>query len=163
MDGKHFHIDEKTLLRTTFRAGTLPKTPQTHKAHRWLMHAILKEDYFWKHMLMPPGLLYGFMTLHFTTADSRLKAIETKEDILQIFGRIDTEIELLLWLYAIGITGPYSYKKTKEGYRLRYSRTNPFSCEYEEYFIFLDAVTGKRSESRWIKRTQIKECARAEI
>jgi hypothetical protein len=158
-DGKHFHIDKKTPLRTTFRAGTLRETPQTRKAHRWLMHSILKESYFWKRMLLPPGLGYGFMTLHFTTSDGRLKAIETKEDILQMFGRIDTEIELLLWLYVIDITGPYSYKKTKEGYRLHYSGTNPFSCEYEEYFIFLNATTGKRSEPKWLKRYPVKGCA----
>ena len=158
-DGKKFKIDPKTTtLRSMMRVGKLKETNKTEKDHKWLMHAILKQDYFWKTMLLPPGAVYGFSTLHFTKGDNSLKAIETKEEILQMLGKIDTEAEVRLWLSVLDLPAPYSYKKTKEGYRVRFADNNPFSCYYEEYFIYINAKNGARSKEKWLKNVSIKNC-----
>ena len=158
-DGKNFKIDDKTTaLQSLMRIGELNETRKTQKSHSWLRHAILKQDYFWKTMLLPPGVGYGFSTLHFTEGDNRLKAIETKEEILQMLGKIDTEAELRLWLSVLNLYHPYSYKKIKNGYRIRFAGENPFTCNYEEYFISINAKNGARSQIKWIRNKPVKNC-----
>jgi len=158
-DGKKFKIDPKTTtLRSMMRVGKIKETNKTEKDHKWLMHAILKQDYFWKTMLLPPGAVYGFSTLHFTKGDNHLKAIETKEEILQMLGKIDTEAEVRLWLSVLDLPTPYSYKKTKNGYRIRFAGENPFTCNYEEYFISINSQNGVQSKIKWLKKNPIKNC-----
>ncbi len=157
-NGARFRLDPKTKTHTLLRIGTYPQTAATRKARRWLMRAILKRNYFWKSRYQPPGDIYGFTTLQFATGDGRLKAIETQDEIRQMLGTIDNHAKLQLWLYALNRTGAYSAKRTRDGYRIRYSYVDPFSCYYEEYFLYLNAKTGTISEPKWIKKYAVKGC-----
>lgn len=123
----------------------------------WLVNALLKKEYFWKEMLMPPGSAYGFTMLRFLEAgDKRFKAVSELQDINDMLGSIDTEAELHLWLLAKKEYHPYSYKKEGKLYKVRFS-SRSLDCYYVEYFKYYDK-NGKVVKEKKLKEYRIKNC-----
>ena len=162
-DGKSFKLSKNYTFYSKMKVGKLTISEARKKrAFDYLAHAILKRDYFWKNAL-PPASVYGFTTLRFMEArDQRLKAITEPQDILDLFGPIDTIAELQVWLEAMYASTepvePYSWKRVDRLYRIRYRGVNPFTCEYREYFLFFNEL-GKKVKTEKIKHYRKKGCA----
>ena len=120
----------------------------------WLKEAIIRDGYFWQYTIsenptMPDITTY--ISLRFIDEDSRLKAIETRQDIKDILGDIDTPAELSLWLYANHFLAKYkfiySYKKINDLYRVRFYEDRYWQCLTLEYFVYYNdkGVEVKRS------------------
>lgn len=156
-DKIHFSLLPKVKFYTVIKVGKKVKFPMSKQV--WLAEALLKKDYFWKQMLMPPGLMYSFTTLRFLeNGDKRFKAVSQLEDIKEMIEPIDTEAKLYLWLLVKeeGSSHIYSYKKIKNLYRVRFS-VSSLGCYYTEYFKFYDQK-GMVVESKKIKEHRIKNC-----
>lgn len=112
--------------------GTGWEDPKMIKDAYYLMNVLLKEKYFWTYKFHQDGRVsyendgktfYRLIGLLFKLeGDTRMKAIETLDEVKQMLGDIDTPSELLLWIYASTKTVDdiVSYKKIGDGYRVRY-------------------------------------------
>lgn len=156
-DGKDFTLPSKVKFYNRIKVGKDVSFP--YKKQLWLAKAILKPSYFWK-SLMSPSALYSFTSMRFLEkGDKRFKAITELKDIQDMFGDIDTEAELRMWImatkpYAVGI---YSYKKTEKGYRVRFAGTG-LGCYYKEYFNYYDK-RGKLLKTKQLKWYRVKNCS----
>lgn len=156
-DGKHFTLPERVTFYTSLKVGQTDKF--IYRRQAWLAKAISKPDYFWKKQ-MHPSSIYVFASMRFLEeGDRRFKAITEIQDIRDMFGRIDTEAELRVWImatdqYAIGI---HSYKKTARGYRVRF-KAKGLGCHYREYFDYYDQQ-GKLLRTKVLKSYRIKKCS----
>ena len=122
----------------------------------WLKEAIISDGYFWQYTIsgnptLPAATTY--ISLRFIDEDSRLKAIETRQDIKDILGDIDTPAELFLWLYAsntsLNIKSVYSYKKIDDLYRVRFYEDWYWKCLTLEHFVYYN------SKGVEVKRTSV--------
>ena len=120
----------------------------------WLKEAIIRDGYFWQYTISEnPTIpdITTYISLRFIDEDSRLKAIETRQDIKDILGDIDTPAELSLWLYANHFLAKYkfiySYKKINDLYRVRFYEDRYWQCLTLEYFVYYNdkGVEVKRS------------------
>ncbi len=120
----------------------------------WLKEAIIRDGYFWQYTISEnPTIpdITTYISLRFIDEDSRLKAIETRRDIKDILGEIDTPSELFLWLYAnhflVKYKSIYSYKKINDLYRVRFYEDRYWQCLTLEYFVYYNSkgVEVKRS------------------
>ncbi len=156
-DGMHFSLPSKVIFYTRLKVGKALSFPQ--RKQLWLANAILKKRYFWKEPLLP-STLYNFSSMRFLEkGDHHFKAITKLKDIKDMFGDIDTEAELHVWIeatmhHAMGI---YSYKKTSKGYRVRFASTS-LGCQYSEYFNYYDK-RGKLLKIKKIKSYNVKGCS----
>ena len=161
-DGEHFKLPENYAFHVEMQAGKLAMSETRKKrAFDYLAHAVLKKEYFWKEA-WPPAFLYSFTTLRFMEKDDpRLKAVSEPQDILDLFGPIDTIAELHVWIKAMYASkepvGLYSWKKAGTLYRVRYQGVNPFTCEYHEYFEFFNNH-GKKVKTQKIRHYREKGC-----
>ncbi len=156
-DGKHFSLPKKVTFFTRLKVGKAEKF--TYKKQLWLAKAILKPDYFWKQP-MHPYSAYGVTSMRFLEKeDRRFKAITELQDIKDMFGTIDTEAELRLWIMAADqyAIGTYSYQKIAQGYRVRF-RASGLDCSYREYFNYYDSQ-GKLFKIQKLQSYRIKDCA----
>jgi len=156
-DGKDFTLPSEIKFYYHIKVGKAVSFP--YGKQLWLAKAILKSDYFWKNLLSPSAF-YGFTSMRFLEkGDKRFKAITALKDIQDMFGDIDTEAELRMWImatepYAIGI---YSYKITTRGYRVRFAASG-LGCHYNEYFNYYDK-NGSRIKTIQLKSYRIKNCS----
>ncbi len=156
-DGKHFTLPKKVTFFTRLKVGKAETF--TYKKQLWLAKAILKPAYFWKQP-MHPYSAYAFTSMRFLEKDDkRFKAITEVQDIRDMFGPIDTEAELRIWImatdqYAIGV---HSYKKTAKGYRVRF-KAKSLGCDYREYFNYYDRQ-GKLLKTKELKSYRMKNCS----
>ena len=89
-------------------------------------------------------------------------SVDDKKDLLKVLGKIDTPAELLLWANAVDsseFTKPYSYKKTKNGYRVREFYFIMQSCNFVDRFIYFNQNGKILKETK--KITHIKNCTPA--
>jgi len=156
-NGIHFSLLSKVRFYTRLKVGKTLSFPQ--RKQLWLAKAILKKHYFWKEPLLPSSM-YNFTSLRFLEkGDQHFKAITELKDIRDMFGEIDTEAELHVWIeatmhHAMGI---YSYKKTAKGYRVRFASTS-LGCQYSEYFNYYDK-RGKLLKTKKLKSYRVKGCS----
>lgn len=164
IDGNRFQLPKNYMFQTLLRVGKLPFSQwRKERDFDYLAHAILKKEYFWKRVI-PLLWEYSFITLRFWEGnDHRLKAITQQQDILDIFGEIDTPAELHVWLKAV-----YSYselyflvgwKKVNGLYRIHFKGLNNF-CIYDEHFDYFDKH-GKKVKSTTLKHYRKKGCVEA--
>ena len=140
-DGKIFKLPKKLIFETIFQAGDMPSEGLNEKSMRYLAKAVLTPAYFWKHQL-PLIFSYTVYSLRFIDADDgRLKAVETRDEVRQFLGKIDTPAELSLWLLASEspYVTPYSFMKKGDLYRVRFFDDDIFTCTYHEYFKYYNA------------------------
>ena len=156
-DGKDFTLPSNVKFHNRIKVGKAVSF--SYRKQLWLAKAIMKPGYFWK-SLMSPSAFYSFTSMRFLEkGDKRFKAITELKDIQDMFGEIDTEAELRIWImatepYAIGI---YSYKRTSEGYRVRFSAAG-LGCDYREYFNYYDK-RGKLLKTKQLKSYRVKNCS----
>ena len=161
-NGEDFKLPQDYTFHTKMKVGKLAMSEKRKKwAFDYLAYAILKKEYFWKTVLHPASI-YSFTTLRFMEADDlQLKAVTESQDILDLFGTIDTEAELHVWIetmYSYRVDSkPYSWKRIKNLYRVRFKGLNPFTCEYNEYFEYFNAK-GKKVRIQNIRRYRKKDC-----
>lgn len=161
-DGKTFMLPKDYKFETILKVGKLNMSDGRKKRDfDYLAHAILKKDYFWK-APWPPVFIYDFTSLRFMEKDDpRLKAITEPQDILDLFGDIDTIAELHVWLKATYLSKepvlPNSWKKEGNLYRIHYEGINPFTCYYHNYFEYFN-TKGKRVKTHKIKSYREKKC-----
>lgn len=143
---------------TVFQSNAKVFTAVEQKQRRWLAGAILKPSYFWQ-TEVPPFPIYSFKILIFKGKKGNLKAIETRDEIRQMLGDIDTESELLLWLYSSSSyrKRAYSYKKIDDLYRVRFLDFFSPSCDYHEYFKYYD-TKGNLKKTEEVKSFHDKTC-----
>ncbi len=154
-DKSDLELLPKMKFHTVAKMGKTVKF--SHRKQLWLVNALLKEEYFWKQMLMPPGSMYAFSMLRFLEeGDKRFKAVSELKDINDMFGSIDTEAELRLWLLAMKEYRPYSYKKVGKLYRVRFSISS-LGCYYTEYFKYYNK-NGKVVKEKKLKEHRIENC-----
>ncbi len=163
-DGEHFELRKDYKIHTIFKVGRLSfSAKRTKHDFDYLAHAILHKDYFWKRGT-PLLWSYDFTTLRFVEkGDPRLKAITEKQDILDLFGEIDTPAELYVWLKA---NYPYDmwyfFKGWKEEhglYRIHFKGLNNF-CIYDEHYDYFDRH-GKKVKTKSVKHYRKKGCVEA--
>ena len=147
-------------FRYRMKIGTVPQGKNSQKSFIWLSKAILSRAYFLKiqHPLVED---YTFTSLRYMVKnDKRFKAVDTLQDIKDLLGKIDSEADLHLWLYASENpwVEAYSYKKVGKLYRVRF-RTAPGSlgCNYMEEFRYYNS-DGERVKNKKIKTFTIKDC-----
>ncbi len=112
----------------------------------WLKEAIIRDGYFWQYTISEnPTIpdITTYISLRFIDEDSRLKAIETRQDIKDILGDIDTPAELSLWLYtsntSLNMKSIYSYKKIDDLYRVRFYEDWYWKCLTLEHFVYYNS------------------------
>ena len=127
-------VDYKSA-RTLFKTDNRKLNPNSV---RYLMKVMLRSNYFWKYRLAPsPMIRYNIVI--FIDKHGKMFALESKKELREFLGKIDTPAELLLWTYANDkgeFGNPYSYKKIKNGYRVRYNTFVMQSCDYVDEFIY---------------------------
>lgn len=156
-EGKVITLPEKVRFFTSLKIGATDRF--TQRKQRWLAKAILKSDYFWKRP-MHPYSAYAVTSMRFLErGDRRFKAITELQDIKDMFGTIDTEAELRIWIMASDrdARGIYSYRKTARGYRVRF-RSQDLMCNYREYLRDYDRE-GKMLRSKVLKSYRVKNCS----
>jgi hypothetical protein len=159
MDKKHiYRLREKVDLHTIFQSSSKHFSSLEQKQRRWLAGAIVKPSYFWQSE-QPPYPFYSFKILIFKEKKGNLKAIESRKEIGQMLGKIDTEAELLLWLHSasLNLERPFSYKKIGNLFRVRYANLFMPTCDYHEYFKYYD-TEGILQKTEEIKRFHDKTC-----
>ena len=163
-DGEHFELHKNYRIHTIFKVGTLSFS-EKRKKHDfdYLAHAILNKAYFWKRGI-PLLWSYNFTTLRFVEkGDPRLKAITEKQDILDLFGEIDTPAELYVWLKANYGYEEWSFfqgwKKERGLYRIHFKGLNNF-CIYDEHYDYFDRH-GKKVKTKTIQYYRKKGCEEA--
>ncbi|MBN2248836.1 MAG: hypothetical protein JW682_00680 [Campylobacterales bacterium] len=159
MDKKHtYRLTEKVDFYTIFQSTSNHFHSLEQRQRRWLAGAVLKPSYFWQ-AEQPPYPLYSFRILIFKGKKGNLKAIESREEIRQMLGEIDTEAELLLWLHSssTNFQRPFSYKKIGDLYRVRYTVLFSPTCEFHEYFTYYD-TKGTLKKTEEIRRFHDKTC-----
>jgi len=159
-DGKKFEIRKDVNFFYDFQSGKLNMSKEKHRKNLlWLAHALLKPEYFWKRAI-PPLWVYDFTLLCFLEkGDSRYKAISNRQDILDMFGKIDTQAELLVWLKATHnsfLELLNGYSKTKTGYKVHFEGDTRF-CEHLKYYEYYN-FAGKLLQKTKIERIPIKDC-----
>ncbi len=161
-DGKKFEIRKDVHFWYDLKVGKLNMSKAEHRRNLlWLAHALMKPEYFWKKAI-PLLWEYDFTMLCFLEkGDARYKAISNKQDILDMFGKIDTQAELLVWLNAThgSLYFLQGYSKTKAGYKVHFEGDTNF-CEHLNYYEYYD-FRGKLLSETKIDRTPIKDCNEA--
>jgi len=152
-----FKISKYPNLNKTMQVGHLQMNTTRQKELQWLSKAILSEDYFWKEAHIPSVLTYTFTSLRFIDESGKFKAIDKRQDILDMMGNIDNEAKLHLWLYSSRDARYISYKKINNLYRVRYSSSSGLSCRYEEFFNYYNN-RGKLVKTKKVKSYKIKGC-----
>ena len=157
-DGKHFELPKNYTFHTLLKVGKLTMSEKMKRySFDYLAHAILNKEYFWKRAT-PLLWDYTFTTLRFIEQDDpRLKAITEPQDIIDLFGDIDTPAELSVWMKAMYPHHLYSWKKVKNLYRVRFRGLDSISCIYDEHFDYFDKH-GKRVKTETIQNYRKKEC-----
>ncbi len=159
MDKTHtYSLKEKVDFRTIFQSIPKHFSSLEQRQRRWLAGAVLKPSYFWQ-AEQPPYPLYSFRILIFKGKNGNLKAIESREEIRQMLGEIDTEAELLLWLHSTSVDNQraFSYKKIGDLYRVRYAVLFSPTCDFHEYFTYYD-TNGTLKKTEEIRRFHDKTC-----
>lgn len=159
MDKKHtYRLPEKVVLHTIFQSRLRQFSLLEQKQREWLAGAVLKPSYFWQ-AEQPPYPLYSFNILIFKEKKGNFKAIESRKEIREMLGEIDTEAELLLWLHSssTNFQRPFSYKKIDDLYRVRYAVLFSPTCEFHEYFKYYD-TKGTLKKTEEIRRFHDKTC-----
>ena len=162
MDKKDtYRLDEEVRFHTVFQSTSKHFSIADKKQRRWLAGAVMIPSYFWQ-LEVPPFPIYSFKILIFKGKQGEkgnLKAIETRDEIRQMLGEIDTEAELLLWLYSSSSyrQRAYSYKKIDDLYRVRFLDFFSPTCSYHEYFKYYDRE-GSLKKTEEIKRFHDKNC-----
>ena len=139
-------VDYKSV-QTLFKTDNRKLNPNSV---RYLMKVMLRSNYFWKYRLAPsPMIRYNIVI--FIDKHGKMFALESKKELREFLGKIDTPAEVLLWAYATDkdeYRNPYSYKKTKNGYRVRYNTFVMQSCDYIDEFAYY------KSNGKLIKRVR---------
>jgi len=164
IDGNAFQLPKHYIFQTLLKVGTLPFSKSRKKRDfDYLACAILTKEYFWKRAI-PLLWDYSFTTLRFMEQnDQRLKAITEPQDIVDLFGEIDTPAELHVWLRAVyhydALSFLVGWKKVKGFYRIHFRGLNHF-CIYDEHFDYFDRY-GKKIKTTTLKHYRKKGCVEA--
>ena len=160
--GDGFTVERGSRLEFAMKLGEMRINYGLKMERFHIMEKLSRKSYFWK-TPWPPSSLYGFTGILFIDDTTpHFKAVSDLDDIKDMLGDIDSEAELSLWLRASG-RGSFhssSYLQTKDGYRVRFKGTDPFSCIYMEYFEYYDK-RGKLLETKILKKYREKDCAEA--
>lgn len=153
-----YRLDKEAKFHTIFQSSSKRFSMEEQKQRRWLAGAVMKPSYFWQ-VEVPPFPIYSFMIFIFKGKKGNLKAIETLDEIRQMLGEIDTEAELLLWLYGTSLEHQraYSYKKIGDLYRVRFLDFFSPTCDYHEYYKYYDSK-GELKKTEEIRRFHDKTC-----
>ena len=139
-------VDYKSV-RTLFKTDN--RKLNTNSVH-YLMKVMLRNNYFWKYRLAPSPMIRYHIVI-FIDKHGKMFALESKKELKEFLGKIDTSAEILLWAYATDkneFRKPYSYKKTKNGYRVRYNTFVMQTCDYIDVFAYYN------SNGKLIKRVR---------
>jgi len=157
--GECFALERDSRLEFVMRLGERRMNYGLKMERFHILEKLSRKNYFWK-TPWPPSSLYGFTGILFVDDTTpHFKAVSSLDDIKDMFGDIDREAELSLWLRASG-RGLFlnsSYLETKDGYRVRFKGVNPFTCIYTEYFEYYDK-RGKLLETKILKKYRKKGC-----
>ncbi len=158
-DGKHFELHKNYTFHTILKVGKLTISEKMKRySFDYLAHAILNKEYFWK-KATPLLWDYTFTTLRFIEqGDPRLKAITEPQDIIDLFGKIDTPAELHIWLKVMyqNLEFLRGWKKVDNLYRIHFKGLNNF-CIYDEHFDYFDKY-GKKVKTETIQKYHKKDC-----
>ncbi len=162
-DGKHFELRKDYRFHIMLKIGKLTMSEKRRKySFDYLAHAILNKKYFWKRAT-PLLWDYTFTTLRFIEqGDPRLKAITESQDIIDLFGEIDTPAELHVWIEAMyrNLEFLHSWKKVNNLYRIHFKGFDNASCIYDEHFDYFDKH-GKKVKTETIQNYRKKGCVEA--
>ncbi len=160
VDMEEHHDKNIANFQTILKIGHTDMTKGKKKQLEWLTAAIPTTDYFGMQPYLPYNYHYICTSYRFVDESGRFRAIDKKKDFIDIFGRIDNELKLYLWLYATdhGVTSPYSYKKIGDLYRVRFSGFSETECEYYEDFKYYNAK-GKMVKEERIRKIKDKKCS----
>ena len=162
-DSKHFKLRKDYTFHTMLKIGKLTMSEKMKRySFDYLAHAILNKEYFWKRAI-PLIWDYTFTTLRFIEqGDPRLKAITESQDIIDLFGEIDTPAELHVWIEAMyrNLEFLRGWKKVDNLYRIHFKGFDNASCIYDEHFDYFDKY-GKKVKTETIQNYRKKDCAEA--
>ena len=127
-------------LKTVFKTDSRAFSQKDKNNITYLARVMIKKNYFWKYRLRPLAAERYFIIIYIDKY-GQMFSVDDKNDLLKILGKIDTPAELLLWTYAVDsseLTHPYSYKKIKNGYRVREFYFIMQSCNFVDRFIYFN-------------------------
>ncbi len=161
-DSKHFELRKDYTFHTMLKIGKLTMSEKMKRySFDYLAHAILNKEYFWKRAI-PLIWDYTFTTLRFIEqGDPRLKAITESQDIIDLFGEIDTPAELHVWIEAMyrNLEFLRGWEKVDNLYRIHFKGLNNF-CIYFDYYDYYDKY-GKKVKTETIQNYREKDCDEA--
>ena len=148
-------------LKTVFKTDSRTFSQKDKNNITYLARVMAKENYFWKYWLYPLPVVRYFIVIYIDKY-GKMFSVDDKKDLLKVLGKIDTPAELLLWTMAVDnseLTHQYSYKKTKNGYRVREFYFIMQSCNFVDRFIYFNQNGKILKETK--KFTHIKNCTPA--
>jgi hypothetical protein len=86
----------------------------------------------------------------FINNDGKMFALESKRELKDMLGGINTSAELLMWLRLNYSEYPYSFRYKKGVWRVRYSGWDLGRCYYGEYFKYYN------SKGAFIRKKEIR-------
>ncbi len=148
-------------LKTVFKTDSRTFSQKDKNNITYLARVMAKKNYFWKYWLHPLPVERYFIVIYIDKY-GKMFSVDDKKDLLKVLGKIDTPAELLLWTKAVDsseFTKPYSYKKTKNGYRVREFYFIMQSCNFVDRFIYFNQNGKILKETK--KFTHAKKCTPA--